>query len=107
MAKMYFPDYTNCILNLMGSLARGLGGKTGYNPLLILTSNEIKKAKNVVLIILDGLGYEYLMNYGKNSELVSHLRGKITSIFPAVTSSCIFNRNFCTRTWDDWMAYFP
>ncbi len=89
MAKMYFPDYTNCILNLMGSLARGLGGKTGYNPLLILTSNEIKKAKNVVLIILDGLGYEYLMNYGKNSELVSHLRGKITSIFPAVTTSCV------------------
>ena len=86
---MYFPDYNNCILNLMGSLARGLGGRTNYKPLSILTPDEIKKAKNVVLIIFDGLGYEYLMKYGKNSNLARHLRGKITSIFPAATTSCI------------------
>lgn len=86
---MYFPDYNNCILNVMASIARGLNGKTNYSPSSLLNPQEIKKAKNVVLIVLDGLGYEYLMKYGKDLKLKKHLRGKITSIFPAATTACV------------------
>jgi len=88
-SKMYFPDYNNCILNIMGSIAKGFNKKLDYFPLSILKPTEIKKAKNIILIIIDGLGYEYLRKHGRNSELLKHLRGKITSIFPAATTSCI------------------
>lgn len=89
ISKMYFPDYNNCILNVMGSIARGFNAKLDYSPSSMLNPAEIKKARNVILIILDGLGYEYLRRYGKHSELAKYLRGKITSIFPAATTSCI------------------
>jgi hypothetical protein len=86
---MYTPDYNNCILNIMGSIAKGFNTKLNYSPLPILKPAEIKEAKNVILIILDGLGYKYLIKYGKGSELLKHMRGKITSIFPAATTSCV------------------
>lgn len=87
--NMNLPDYNNCILNVMGSIAKGFNKKLNYAPSSILNPEEIKKTKNVILIILDGLGYEYLMEYGRKSELMKHLRGKITSVFPAATTSCI------------------
>lgn len=86
---MYFPSYQNSILNLMGSIAEGFGKKTNYSPLAQLNPEEIRNAKNVILVVLDGLGYEYLTRYGKNSELAKYLRSKMTSIFPATTTTCI------------------
>jgi len=62
---MNLPDYNNCILNVIGSIAQGFGKKTSYSAISILKPEEIKEAQNVVLIILDGLGYEYLLKYGQ------------------------------------------
>ena len=86
---MYLPDYKNSILNLMASIAEGYGKKTDYPSLKGLNSEEIKKADNVILIVLDGLGYEYLTRFGGESELKNHLKSRITSIFPAATTSCV------------------
>lgn len=86
---MYFPNYKKSILNLMASIAEGFGKKTNYSSLEELKKEDIKNAKNVILIILDGLGYEYLERYGRNSELAKHLKTKLTSIFPAATTACI------------------
>ena len=62
---MNLPDYNNCIFNVIGSIAQGFGKKTSYSAISILKPEEIKEAQNVVLIILDGLGYEYLLKYGQ------------------------------------------
>jgi predicted AlkP superfamily pyrophosphatase or phosphodiesterase len=45
--------------------------------------------KNVVLIIVDGLGYEYLKKYGKGSFLCENLKDEMTSVLPATTASAI------------------
>lgn len=81
------PDYTNSIVNLMSSIAGGFGERFKYKELKQLPSKELKKSKNVVLIVLDGLGYNHLIN--KNSKLKKNLRGRITSVFPPTTASAI------------------
>ncbi len=81
------PDYNNSIVNLMSSISGGLGSKSEYPELKSLSSKEIKKYKNVVLLVIDGLGYDYLKQ--KNSFLTDNIRTKITSVFPPTTASAI------------------
>jgi len=86
---MYKPNYQNgSIVNLMSSIKRALGGKSKYNPLEFFDFSNISK-KNIVLIIIDGLGYNYLTKYGKDSFLYKNLKGKMTSVFPATTASAM------------------
>lgn len=86
---MYKPNYQNgSIVNLMSSIKRALGGKSKYKPLELFDFSNISK-KNIVLIIIDGLGYNYLTKYGKDSFLYKNLKGKITSVFPATTASAM------------------
>ena len=44
----------------MSSLAKGLGGYSPYPILNDLTPKEIQHYKNVVLLVIDGLGYDYV-----------------------------------------------
>lgn len=82
------PNYKNgSIVNLMSSIGAAFGVKSPYNELALLSSQELKSVKNVVLIVLDGLGYEFLM--GKESVLHEGLRGRITSVYPPTTASAV------------------
>ncbi len=86
---MNLPNYKNgSIVNLMSSIALALDGKTEYEPLAGLNT-EIFSKKNIVLLIIDGLGYEFLLKHGKGSFLEKHFKQKITSVFPATTASAI------------------
>lgn len=92
MAKnnFYFPNYKGkSILNLISSICKAYNIKTKYPPLKLLKPEEIKKTKNIVIILIDGLGYEYLTKNQKNSTLKNFLKGKITSVFPSATTSAI------------------
>tara|TARA_Y100000310_G_scaffold314015_1_gene362999 strand:- start:420 stop:752 length:333 start_codon:yes stop_codon:yes gene_type:complete len=90
MQNFSLPNYKDgSILNLMSSIARAFGTKTKYNPLKLLSPKELKNSKNVVLIVIDGLGYDYLQKYGKNSILNKYVKGKITSVFPSATTAAI------------------
>tara|TARA_Y100000310_G_scaffold138289_2_gene137275 strand:+ start:67992 stop:69146 length:1155 start_codon:yes stop_codon:yes gene_type:complete len=87
---MLLPNYKDgSVVNLMSSVGGALGAKSKYTPLKILKPDELKSAKNVVLLVIDGLGFEFLQKYGKNSVFSKHLRGKITSVFPTVTSTVV------------------
>lgn len=84
MAK---PDYTNSIVNLMSSIGRAFGKKSRYQELKQLPGEELKNSKNVVLMVIDALGYNYLAS--KDSRLKENLRGKMTSVYPTTTPSAI------------------
>jgi len=86
---MYLPNYKDgSIVNLMSSISRAFGAGAKYRPLKILNPSELK-SKNIVLLVIDGLGYEYLMNYEKDNILKQNLKGRITSVFPATTGAAI------------------
>jgi predicted AlkP superfamily pyrophosphatase or phosphodiesterase len=72
----------------MSSISKSFGVKNKYKPLKILPPQELKKARNVVLLVLDGLGYEYLKRK-KSSFLNKSVTGKITSVFLSTTASAI------------------
>jgi predicted AlkP superfamily pyrophosphatase or phosphodiesterase len=88
--KIVKPNYKDgSIVNLMASILRAYGCRSEYTPLPWLRPDELRQYKNIVLMVLDGLGYEYLCMHKKGSFLFSHIRDKMTSVFPATTASAI------------------
>jgi len=87
MAKPNYRD--GSIVNLMSTIVKALGGKTHHNPLNILHPGEIERSKNIVLIVIDGLGYNTLIKHGKGTTMLKHLRGKMTSVFPTTTAAAV------------------
>src|SRR5690606_2963232 len=68
----------------------GLDGEpTGYAPCNDLPSAELSDHRNVVLIVLDGLGYEFLMRQDHGRFFRQHLRGRLTTVFPSTTASAV------------------
>ncbi|MBS3781364.1 MAG: alkaline phosphatase family protein [Candidatus Thermoplasmatota archaeon] len=84
------PDYEKgSIVNLMSSLAEGLGLDSPYTGLEMIDEVKLRGSENIILLILDGIGYEYLKEKGKDTILLDNLEGKITSVFPSSTPSAI------------------
>jgi predicted AlkP superfamily pyrophosphatase or phosphodiesterase len=87
---MYLPNYKDgSIVNLVNSILVACDVRILYDPLPKLDSTKIAEAENIVLIVLDGIGYEYLQEHGKNTVFEQHLQEKITSVFPSTTAACI------------------
>lgn len=82
---MIYPDYHHSIVNLTSSILKAFNTNSAYSPLEEL--GNLKQYKNIVLLLIDGLGYEYIQKYGQNSELNKHCINKITSVFPSTTAS--------------------
>jgi predicted AlkP superfamily pyrophosphatase or phosphodiesterase len=88
--KFVLPDYHGgSIVNLMSSIAQSFGAKTPYPPLRILPPSRIKDSKNIVLIVIDGLGFEYLKKKTEMSILRNHIVGPMTSVFLPTTAAAI------------------
>ncbi|MGD2084504.1 MAG: alkaline phosphatase family protein, partial [Chromatiales bacterium] len=88
---MPVPDYrARSIVNLMSSLIRGLGGPESiYPPLPSLAPAEVADHRCVVLLVLDGLGYRYLLRESPEGPLAGHLRDRLTSVFPSTTATAV------------------
>jgi len=85
----YKPDYEGgSIVNLMSSISKCFGMEPKYSELILLPCEKLSGYKNIINIVIDGLGYDYLMKKRKNF-LKDHTIGKITSVFPTTTSACI------------------
>ncbi|MDD3450440.1 MAG: alkaline phosphatase family protein [Gammaproteobacteria bacterium] len=88
---MILPDYHGgSLANLMASLRAALGEPSPvYPPLRDLPPEEVAGARNVVLLVADGLGDRMLRELGQGSVLERHRRGSMTSVFPSTTASAI------------------
>ncbi len=86
----YFPNYQGgSIVNLMSSIGRAWGAEFFYPVLKELPPDELYHSRNIVMIVIDGLGYEYLKKQGHQTVLWKNLRGKMTSVFPSTTAACV------------------
>lgn len=87
---MYLPNYRDgSIVNLMSSILGAYDCESEYNSLQMLNPDELRASTNMVLMVIDGLGHEYLLEHGKGSIFTRHMKGRITSVFPATTASGI------------------
>lgn len=106
------PDYSGGgLLNLIASCTASRGGRSPHPVLSALPPDAIADARNVVLVIIDGLGYNYLATRGKGSELASRLAGRMTSVFPSTTASAITTtftgRSPAEHGLTGWYTWFP
>ena len=85
------PDYEGGgIANLMASLIEGLGGThEGLPVATLLGPAEPPAYRNVVLLVLDGLGDNLLRASTEATWLNRHRRGRLTSVFPPTTATAI------------------
>jgi predicted AlkP superfamily pyrophosphatase or phosphodiesterase len=85
------PDYHGgCIVNLMSSIITSFGEEAPIYPgLRDFDQDSLINARNVVLLIVDGLGYNFLNRYGHESVFYQNLAERITSVFPSTTATAI------------------
>lgn len=88
---MDLPDYHGgSIVNLMASLQVGLGGEQhDYAPSTLLSPEVIGNHRQVILWVIDGLGYDYLRAHPEAVHLNAALQGRMTSVYPPTTASAI------------------
>ena len=87
--KIVLPDYENSILNLINSILHYYHVETKYNGIDILDKKLEKKYKNIVLIILDGMGENILNRISPNGFFKKHQERKITSVYPSTTTAAM------------------
>jgi hypothetical protein len=103
------PDYAGgSLVNLVASLVASRGGTPLHAPLRNLRIP--REATNLVLLIIDGLGDNYLQRRGGGGELARRRRGALTSVFPSTTASAI-TTSYTGRTplehgLTGWFTYF-
>lgn len=84
------PDYEGgSIINLMATIEKALGGNPKYKTLKQLPPSILEKYDNIVLLVLDGLGYDYVKKQKSQDILKTNLKGKITTVFPSTTPCAI------------------
>lgn len=85
------PDYAGAsLVNLMASLRGALGAApTDYPEAGLLPADALRQARRIVLLLIDGLGHDFLLRQPYESVLRRHLRGRLDSVFPTTTAAAI------------------
>ena len=89
------PDYNGgSLVNLMASILPLLGHAADprafrYPPATLFTDKALADTRKLVLLVVDGLGYDYLLRQPESSCLRRHLRGQLDSVFPTTTAASI------------------
>ena len=74
--KLVWPDYKNCIANLPNSILRKFGVTPAGDTLPLLDRYLEKDYRNIVVILLDGMGKSILERHlEKDGAFRSHLAG--------------------------------
>lgn len=88
--EYFLPDYSGGgFANLIASLVEARGGAPRHAPLAALPPSQLRDAENVVLVLVDGLGDNYLRAYGALGAIARHRRGAMSAVFPSTTASAI------------------
>lgn len=89
-AGAVLPDYAGgSLLNLMATLAVGRGARAPHPTLAALPPDRIAGARNVVLLLIDGMGHGPLTRCRRAPHLDRHRLAAITSVFPSTTAAAI------------------
>ena len=112
MHSILWPDYQNCIANLPNSILKAFGVKPVGESLPLLDRHLTKEYRNIVVLLLDGLGVNILeKNLEPDGFFRTHLAGEFSSVFPpttvAATTSILCGQMPCEHAWLGWDCYYP
>ncbi len=110
MPEIRYPDYNNSILNLMSSILKHYNVETNHNSLEILDKKLEKNYKNVVLIVLDGMGQHILEHTSKDGYFLKKDIRTLTSVYPSTTTAALTTyysgKPPYETGWIAWSQYF-
>lgn len=109
--NIVLPDYKHCILGTITSILKYYNVETKHSSSKIL--DELlsdKKYKNVVFIVLDGMGESILNNASKNGYFKKNEVDCVTSVYPSTTTAALTSY-YSGKTpyetgWIAWSQYF-
>lgn len=110
--NIMYPDYTNCITNLACSILKEFGVIDEAGASLKICDEVLKKDyKNVVVILLDGMGKCIMdKNLSQDGFFAKNLVGTYSSVFPpttvAATTSIDSGKNPFEHSWLGWDCYY-
>ncbi|MDR1692131.1 MAG: alkaline phosphatase family protein [Oscillospiraceae bacterium] len=87
--NLFLPDYTNSILGIPNSILAHYGAKPHHPTLPALDEKLCKGYKNVVLLVLDGLGDNLLNAHAPDGFLADHRVSALSSVYPSTTASAL------------------
>lgn len=107
-----WPDYNNCIANLPNSILKKFGIDSEGQTLAIADKLLEKDYKNIVVLLLDGMGINILEgNLDPEGFFRKHLVSEYSSVFPpttvAATTSIDTGRSPIEHAWLGWDCYYP
>ena len=111
MKKLIKPDFENNIINISATIAQFLGCPND-KPILPNLKKELDKGyKNVVFLILDGMGINPVnKNLSESSFLRKNIKQVVTSVFPSTTTNAmttyLTNKYPMEHGWFGWSLYF-
>jgi len=110
MKPIFIPDYKNTIMNVTCSILKHYGYPTKYDTIPACDRLLEKNHRNVILILIDGLGKSIIDKYpSASANLRSDYVDTISSVFPpttvAATSSVLTGEPPVVTGWLGWSQY--
>ena len=108
--EIVMPNYDYCILNTISSILKYYKIDSKSKTLKSLDEKLEKEYKNVVLLILDGMGEHILNKLSPNGFFYNKKIDCVTSVFPSTTTAaltCYYSGRPPIETgWIAWSQYF-
>ncbi len=104
-------NYSSSILSVSNSILLHYGATPHQATLPVLDDLLAQNYKNVVLLVMDGMGVKVLeRNLAANTFLRKHLRTEISSVYPCTTTaaltSILSGKTPMEHGWLGWSCYF-
>ena len=87
--SIFNPDYGNSILGIPNSILAYYGAKPHHAALPILDEKMRRNYKNIVLLVLDGMGLDVLNAHAPNGFLAKNIAARLSSVYPCTTTSAL------------------
>lgn len=106
--KFKLPDYNNCCVNLISSIAKHYNIDTQHPSLLQVDQRLTKNPRNIVVLLLDGFGKELLCRHcQKDGFFAKHFVQDLSAVFPSSTTpSTVSFKSGYTPLEHGWWAHF-
>ncbi len=110
MENIVLPNYENCILNTITSVLKYYKVDTKHKSLEKLDEILKEKYRNIVFIILDGMGEHILTPVSPDGFLKKYEIQKVTSVYPSTTTAALTTyyagKPPFETGWIAWSQYF-
>jgi hypothetical protein len=108
--EIIMPNYQHCILNTITSILKYYNVATPHSSLNSLDKKLNKKYKNIILLVLDGMGSDLLDNISPDGYLKKNQIDCVTSVYPSTTTAALTTyysgKPPYETGWIAWSQYF-